>query len=93
MKQHLSLILSLIVVGFAAAFFRPAEPHQAPAAIEISRGGFLFEAKQGLFDDEGLDNPSVQADENINPARKCGFCMGVSFINLFSSFLSRMLLI
>ena len=81
MTKHLSLILSLIVVGFAAAFFRPAEPHQAAAAaIEVSRGGFLFEAKEGLFDDEGLDNPSVQADENINPARKCGFCMGVSII-------------
>ena len=88
MKQRLSLILSLIVVGFAAAFFRPAEPHQAPAAIEISRGGFIFEAKEGLFDDEGLDNPSVQADENINPARKCGFCMGVSTSILLLTFAS-----
>ena len=78
MKKQLSLILSLIVVGLAAAFFRPAEPHQVPAAVEVSRGGFIFEAKEGLFDDDGLDNPNVQADENIHPARKCGFCMGVS---------------
>ena len=29
-----------------------------------------------MFDE--LDNPNVVSDPNITPARKCGFCMGVS---------------
>lgn len=59
----------------AAAFFRPAEPYQVDVA-EITnpalfpRGGSLLDA--------GLDNPEIAEDGNISPARKCGFCMGVS---------------
>jgi len=29
-----------------------------------------------LFFDEGLDNPSVQSDDNAQPARKCASCFG-----------------
>jgi len=71
------LVLSLTVIGIAAAFFQAAEPHQVPAvAIEIPRGGASFNLPQVAFVDEGLDNPAVQADDSINAARKCGFCMG-----------------
>ena len=72
-----TLILSLAIIGFSAAFFRPAQPHQAPAAIEIRGGGLIFRTDANIVD-EGLDNPNVQADESITAARKCGFCMGVS---------------
>ena len=72
--KNLSIILSLAIIGIAAAFFRPAEPHQAPAqVVEVPRGGFLFDTPSF---DEGLDNPEVAADESITAARKCGFCMG-----------------
>jgi len=73
----ITLILSLAFVGLSAAFFRPAQPHQAPAAVEIPRGGFIPKGHvQEIVVDEGLDNPFVQADESITAARKCGFCMG-----------------
>jgi len=73
----LSFLLSLTFVGIAAAFFQAAEPHQVPAvAIEIPRGGASFNLPQVAFLDEGLDNPNVQADNSIDAARKCGFCMG-----------------
>jgi len=72
-----SLLLSLAVIGIAAAFFQAAEPHQVPAAaVEIPRGGAMFNLPQVAFVDEGLDNPNVQRDDSIDAARKCGFCMG-----------------
>eukprot|EP00542_Grammatophora_oceanica_P011980 CAMPEP_0194027936 /NCGR_PEP_ID=MMETSP0009_2-20130614/1971_1 /TAXON_ID=210454 /ORGANISM="Grammatophora oceanica, Strain CCMP 410" /LENGTH=64 /DNA_ID=CAMNT_0038667147 /DNA_START=23 /DNA_END=217 /DNA_ORIENTATION=+ len=60
------LILILALVGVAAAFFGPAEPFQVenPAAPAF------------INKDSGLDNPEIQEDKNIHPARKCGFCMG-----------------
>jgi len=79
MKSYLSLILSLAIIGIAAAFFRPAEPRQVPAAVvEIPRGGFQFGAPDPnpVFVDEGLDNPTIASDDSITAARKCGFCMG-----------------
>lgn len=75
--KYLSILLSLSVIGIAAAFFRPAEPHQAPAAVEVNGGG-SFNSIKPAFIDEGLDNPDVQADDAIDAARKCGFCMGWS---------------
>ena len=77
--KTLSLILSLAIIGIAAAFFKAAEPHQVPpVAVEVPpRGGATF-LPQVAFVDEGLDNPNVQADDSIDAARKCGFCMGVS---------------
>lgn len=74
----LKTLLLCTAVGISAAFFRPAQPHQAPAAIvEIPRGGaFSFEAAQGKpFIDDDLDNFYVEADDAITAARKCGFCM------------------
>jgi len=71
------LVLSLAVIGIAAAFFQAAEPYQVPAVeVEIPRDGVSFNLPRVAFVDEGLDNPSVQADDSINAARKCGFCMG-----------------
>jgi hypothetical protein len=68
MKSVIFLLFALL--GVAAAFFRPAVPFQ----IESIRGGdIVFEM------DAGLDNAQVEEDMNISPARKCGFCMGVSF--------------
>lgn len=70
-------LLLLAITGLSAAFFRPAQPHQQVAVVEIPRGGF-FTTEKMEFVDEGLDNPLIPADESITAARKCGFCMGVS---------------
>lgn len=79
--MKLLVLVTLSLFGIAAAFFRPAYPQQVPAAVEIPRGGgagggFLFETLKVEFVDEGLDNPMIESDENIEAARKCGFCMG-----------------
>jgi len=72
MKQPIFAILFALFVGVAAAFFRPAQPYQVPAqtnpVIFTPRGGATFDA--------GLDNIEIEADTNIEPSRKCGFCMG-----------------
>lgn len=63
MKWNATLLL-LAFVGVAAAFIRPAVPFQVQ--------------NMPYGEDTGLDNKDVQMDEKITPARKCGFCIGVS---------------
>jgi len=70
-----SIVISLVIVGIAAAMFGAPAPRQVSAPLDIPRGGALFGAKTDVFD-EGLDNAEIAADSNITPARKCGFCMG-----------------
>jgi len=79
MNRSLSLLLlvAATALGLTAAFFRPAVPHQI--ANQVPRGGALFDMElepKTAFVDAGLDNPNVEEDGNIHPARKCGFCMG-----------------
>ncbi|KAL7557484.1 hypothetical protein ACA910_019332 [Epithemia clementina (nom. ined.)] len=54
------------LLGMAFAFIRPAQPLQVNQPAEAAFVLPLF----------GLDNPAIQDDPNILPARKCGFCMG-----------------
>ena len=79
----LKSLLLCAIIGVAAAFFNPAQPHQAVnVAVEIPRGGGLtFEAKPKPFIDEDLDNLNIEADEAITAARKCGFCMVRYIVN------------
>ena len=74
MKSLVSALLFALLLGVTAAFFRPAVPYQVETQPALfSRGG-----KQNLKD-AGLDNPDIPEDDSITPARKCGFCIGVSF--------------
>jgi|EP00535_Pseudo-nitzschia_heimii_P009432 hypothetical protein len=73
MKNAILALLLAVVIGGTAAFYRPATPYQIPAAevhqaVFVPRGGSNFDA--------GLDNDEIEADGNITPSRKCGFCMG-----------------
>ena len=74
MARNLSFLLILSLVGLAAAFFRPAVPHQVqpnnPPKVETET--------KAAFIDTGLDNPFIENDNGIEASRKCGFCMGVS---------------
>jgi hypothetical protein len=75
MKQPIFAILFAVLVGAAAAFFRPAKPYQVPsdtnpAIFAVPRGG------SSVVMDAGLDNEDIEVDTNITPSRKCGFCMG-----------------
>jgi hypothetical protein len=63
------VVLLLALLGVAAAFFRPMAPYQ----IENPTPAFIADNK-----DVALDNPLIPEDKNIQPARKCGFCIGVS---------------
>lgn len=69
-----SLFFALFVGVAAAAFFRPMAPYQV---IEAETKPALFMPRGGasMFD-AGLDNPEIPEDQNISPARKCGFCLG-----------------
>ena len=69
-------ILLLAIVGASTAFFEAAVPHQHEAVV-APKAAFAFGAASIIID-EGLDNPNVVSDMSIHPARKCGFCMGVS---------------
>mmetsp|Transcript_62422 Transcript_62422/g.151954 ORF Transcript_62422/g.151954 Transcript_62422/m.151954 type:complete len:85 (-) Transcript_62422:1118-1372(-) len=82
-KPTITFLLLAVLVSAVAAFFKPAVPHQVAApnaaaqtifAAVVPRGG--AGATTSLFDDAGLDNDAVEADTNISPSRKCGFCMG-----------------
>lgn len=80
MKQPIFAVLFALILGVAAAFFRPAQPYQVPpmaadTALFVPRGGGSSAASSSAFD-AGLDNDEIEADTNISPSRKCGFCMG-----------------
>ena len=72
------------LVGAAAAFVRPAHPYQIPSltaqTVPNERMPFstAHTVKVSPFIDDGLDNPRVETDDSINPARKCSVCIGVS---------------
>jgi hypothetical protein len=73
--------LLMVLLGVAAAFFRPAVPFQ----LESSRGCDTKSSSSMdmmMKFDEGLDNADVEEDTNITPARKCGFCIGVSILSI-----------
>jgi hypothetical protein len=76
MKKVISSILFAILIGSVAAFFRPASPYQ----VEVETKPALF-PRGGSFD--ALDNADIAEDQSITPARKCGFCMGVSNMQSF----------
>jgi hypothetical protein len=71
MKKVISSILFALLIGAAAAFFRPAVPYQ----VEVQAKPEFF-PRGGASCDSALDNPDVAEDASISPARKCGFCMG-----------------
>lgn len=77
MKKVISSLLFAILVGAAAAFFRPMAPYQVVVEVDTKPALFLPRGGASAFD-AGLDNPEIAEDQNISPARKCGFCMGVS---------------
>ena len=69
----MTTLLLALLCGLAAAFFRPAVPYQVETKPAMfPRGGSQVSI------DAGLDNPDIEEDQSITPARKCGFCIGVS---------------
>jgi len=65
------------------SIIQAAVPHQETAVIKAATAA--SSTLSALFDD-GLDNPEIVSDMNISPARKCGFCMGVSECPSFARF-------
>jgi hypothetical protein len=59
-----ALCLALFL-GLAMAFIRPAQPVQVANAVP----SFLVTIKNG----DGLDNPAIEADNNIHASRKCKY--------------------
>ena len=74
--------LTIVVVGIAVvtsfilAGVTPAQPYQVPSpASQKNNNNFLFAAVND--GNMMMDNPSIEIDMNINPARKCSVCIGV----------------
>jgi len=75
MKNAILALLLAVVISGTAALYRPATPYQVPAA-EINPSVFVPRGGSASGFDAGLDNAEIEADGNITPSRKCGFCMG-----------------
>lgn len=60
MKQVFTLALSAVILGLSLAWIQPARPVQVATNDNVC---------------VGLDNPFVTEDSNIQPARKCRFCL------------------
>lgn len=74
-----TLLLLVASLGIAAAFFRPAEPHQVPAET-LPVTAFERDLAGGDFvEHDDLDNLDIPEDPSLQAARKCGFCIGVSW--------------
>lgn len=73
-----TLLLLVAGLGIAAAFFRPAEPHQVPAETPPATAFGRDLAGGDFIEHDDLDNPDVPEDPSLQAARKCGFCIGVS---------------
>ena len=78
--MKLLAVLLMVLLGVAAAFFRPAVPFQLESTRECNVKS--TSTMNMMMLDAGLDNADVEEDTNITPARKCGFCMGVSIKSL-----------
>lgn len=65
--------LIMFALACASAWMMTARPasqalKQCPAPVQAPKFAMLL--------DDELDNPNIAEDEKIEPARKCGFCMG-----------------
>jgi len=73
-------ILFAVLLGVALAWIQPAQPVQ------------VAQETAPAFMGTGLDNPSITADPNIHPARKCKLDtqnLGGGEIGVLASFLSE----
>lgn len=73
-RSFLTTFLLIAIVGLVASFLNPAVPHQVD--VKPTTSTFGATKLNMAFVDAGLDNPSIEADNDIQAARKCGFCMG-----------------
>ena len=73
--------LALIVAALACASSwmvtsRPAVHAMQCPAPSVAAAPLFMKSADFVFVADELDNSAIAEDENIMPARKCGFCMG-----------------
>jgi hypothetical protein len=76
----LALFVTFLAGSTVNAFWKPTRPVQQAVVATSLGDSFLASldaaaAAVSSFD-AGLDNTAIEADGNITPSRKCGFCMG-----------------
>lgn len=83
-----SILAALVaIMASTGSAFVPAVPHQVGSSTAVPK---KFNADDVVLDGfVGLDNPYVQKDESIVPARKCAVCIGVSYVELMSLSISH----
>ena len=67
------IVLLVAVIAMTCFGFQKFVPNRQQV---VNAGSFKIEARSPVCADELLDNPAIKRDQSINPAPKCGFCMG-----------------
>ena len=71
------VLLVAIIIGTGSGFTNlAAVPHQLPTSP--SKSLTSTQEKSAAVSTFELDNPLIETDEGIVPARKCAVCIGVS---------------
>lgn len=86
MSLSATVVIVSLLVGVSAsfAFVGPATPFQLQGAkVSAHRAETVFPLAANV--DPWLDNPLIEIDMNIVPARKCSVCIGVSHTLRFHS--------
>ena len=66
----------IVVLAVAILAMTMGFQNFVPKKQIVNTGSFKIEARSPVCNDELLDNPAIKRDQSINPAPKCGFCMG-----------------
>ena len=82
-------VLVAIIIGTGSSFTNlAAVPHQLPSSSKRLTSTQEKSAAVSTFE---LDNPLIETDEGIVPARKCAVCIGVSDLLLEFVFVQKMM--
>ena len=84
-------VLIAIIIGTGSGFTNlAAVPHQLPSSSS-KRLTSAQEKSAAVSISFELDNPLIETDEGIVPARKCAVCIGVSDLLLEFVFVQKMM--
>ena len=83
--KHIGLFITIfgVCVAVAASFMivgiNPSKPYQLPPARTTTNNLLATKLQETSFHQKQqmMDNPNIEIDMNINPARKCSVCIGV----------------
>ena len=94
--KRIGLFITILGVSVAAAAsfmivggINPSKPYQVSSTATTHNNLFetTLQEDVSFHQRQMMDNPNIEIDLNINPARKCSVCIGVRAFNLFQCLL------